>query len=297
VSAWSGIARHIGEATGTPFDPSGQREVGGGCISATSILSDGERAFFVKRNDPSRLDLFEAEADGLAALQRAGALRVPEPICWGSDQTGSYLVLERLDLSRGGGGDSGAETGRRLAELHRWGLAEGTAFGWHRDNYIGATHQPNGQGDDWVAFWRDRRLGFQLDLAARNGHGRGLQVPGDRLLAGLEALIDHRPQPSLLHGDLWGGNLGYLRDGTPVIYDPAVYRGDREADLAMTELFGGFGGDFYAAYREAWPLDPGYPTRKTLYNLYHVLNHLNLFGTGYLGQAKSMMERLLAEIG
>lgn len=296
MSAWSGIARHIGEVTGTPFHPAGQRDIGGGCISAATILSDGRRDYFVKHNDPSRIDLFEAEADGLQALDRAGALRVPCPVCWGSDGTVSYLVLERLDLL--GGSIRGAEAGRRLAELHRSGLDDGErAFGWHRDNYIGATHQPNGELADWVAFWRHHRLGFQLELAARNGHGRALQGPGERLLAGLDGLIGHRPSPSLLHGDLWGGNLGHLRDGTPVIYDPAVYRGDREADLAMTELFGGFGADFYAAYRESWALDPGYQTRKTLYNLYHVLNHLNLFGTGYLGQAQSMIGRLLAELG
>jgi protein-ribulosamine 3-kinase len=115
-------------------------------------------------------------------------------------------------------------------------------------------------------------------------------------LAGLPALLDHGPAPSLLHGDLWTGNLGYLPDGTPAVFDPAVYYGDREADLAMSELFGGFGRDFYAAYRDAWPLDAGYGTRKTLYNLYHILNHLNLFGGGYLGQARAMIDRLLAEI-
>jgi fructosamine-3-kinase len=177
--------------------------------------------------------------------------------------------------------------------LHRQGSP---SFGWHRDSHIGSTPQPNTPTTDWAAFWRDQRLGFQLHLAAANGYARTLQPAADRLLADLEALLSHRPAPSLLHGDLWGGNLGFLRDGEPVIYDPAVYYGDREADLAMTELFGGFGGDFYAAYREAWPLDPGYGVRKTLYNLYHILNHLNLFGSGYLGQARGMIDRLLAEI-
>jgi fructosamine-3-kinase len=170
-------------------------------------------------------------------------------------------------------------------------------FGWDRDNTIGSTPQHNAPCGEWVTFWREHRLGFQLDLAARQGYGGRLQKLGERLLADLTGLIDHDPRPSLLHGDLWGGNIGYDREGNPVIFDPAVYYGDREADLAMTELFGGFGSGFYAAYEEAWPLDPGYSVRKTLYNLYHILNHLNLFGSGYLGQAQTMTERLLAELG
>jgi fructosamine-3-kinase len=296
MSDWGHIARHIGEATGLDFVPSSQRDLGGGCINAVGLLSDGRRRFFVKRNRASPADLFEAEADGLAALAQTATLRVPRPVCLGRDGGGIYLVLEYLDLARGRGDD--ALAGRRLAALHRAGL-DGPArppFGWPRDNHIGATPQPNTQGDDWIDFWRRHRLGFQLDLAIRNGHGRTLQGPGERLLADFPALIDHDPAPSLIHGDLWGGNLGYLADGTPVIYDPAVYRADREAEIAMTELFGGFGPAFHAAYREAWPLGPGYAVRKTLYNLYHVLNHLNLFGGGYLGQARTMIERLLAEL-
>lgn len=290
MTDWEAVGRHIGAVTGRTFSPRTHRSVGGGCINNTLILSDGARDYFVKCNDASRLDMFEAEADGLAGLAAAGALRVPEPICWGQTVGASYLVLERLDLD---GRTNGAEMGHRLAALHRAG---GRHFGWRRDNYIGATPQPNPDSQDWTAFFRDQRLGYQLALAARNGHARTLEEPGERLMAGLPALLDHGPAPSLLHGDLWTGNLGYLPDGTPAVFDPAVYYGDREADLAMSELFGGFGHDFYAAYREAWPLDAGYGTRKTLYNLYHILNHLNLFGGGYLGQARAMIDRLLAEI-
>ena len=234
--------------------------------------------------------MFEAEAAGLAELAAPGAIRVPAPICWGLAGRRSFLVLEHLAL---GGPTRGAAAGRQLATLHR---TTTPTFGWSRDNFIGSTPQPNPQTPDWVAFWRDQRLGFQLELAARNGYARDLQRTGERLRADLGTLLNHRPRPALLHGDLWGGNLGWLPDGAPVIYDPAVYYGDREAELAMTELFGGFGSDFYAAYREAWPLDPGYPVRKTLYNLYHILNHLNLFGAGYLGQARGMIDRLLAEL-
>lgn len=291
MTDWDVISHHISTVTGRDFRARTHRQQGGGCINATSILSDGSLDYFVKRNDLTSLDLFEAEADGLAALDECGAIRVPKVICSGQTETTSYLVLERLDLK--GGPSNGAQTGRRLAALHR---CHGATFGWRRDNYIGATPQPNTQSEDWATFWRDHRLGFQLELALKNGHGRRLQPGGDRLLSSLHGILDHDPSPSLLHGDLWSGNLGYLSDGTPSVFDPAVYFGDREADLAMTELFGGFGGDFYAAYMESWPLAPGYETRKTLYNLYHILNHLNLFGPGYLGQASGMIERLLAQL-
>ena len=294
MTDWASIADHIGQATGQAFKPQRPQRVGGGCINATTILRDGTRGYFVKINGHERLAMFEAEAAGLAELAAAGALRVPEPICWGQTSAHSYLVLELLEL----GGPartppSSTTAGRQLAALHRTSTE---CFGWPRDNYIGSTPQVNRPSHDWVGFWRDQRLGYQLELAARNGYGRGLQGAGERLLTDLDRLLPHHPRPSLLHGDLWGGNLGYLPNGQPVIYDPAVYYGDREADLAITELFGGFGADFYAAYREAWPLDPGYGVRKTLYNLYHILNHLNLFGVGYLGQARDMIDRLLAEV-
>ncbi len=145
------------------------------------------------------------------------------------------------------------------------------------------------------AFWRDRRLAFQLDRAAENGHGGRLQERGRRLLERVPAFFaGYVPVPSLLHGDLWTGNRAMLADGTPVVFDPAVYYGDREADLAMTRLFGGFGRRFYGAYEAEWPLDAGAASRCDLYNLYHVLNHLNLFGGGYRALAESTIDRLLA---
>lgn len=291
MSDWERIAEHIGQITGEPFHPGRPRNLGGGCINRAFSLSDGHRSFFVKLNDAACLPMFEAEAAGLVELAASGTLRVPRPLGTGAADGQAYLVLEHIAF--GGRGDA-ALAGRQLAAMHQTRRGR---FGWDRDNTIGATPQPNDPTADWVDFWRRQRLGFQLSLAARNGYGGRLQIQGEKLLAGLTGLLDHNPEPSLLHGDLWGGNLGYDDQGAPVVFDPAVYFGDREADLAMTELFGGFPDRFYAAYREAWPVEAGYRIRKHLYNLYHVLNHLNLFGGGYLGQAQGLTDRLLGELG
>jgi protein-ribulosamine 3-kinase len=285
------LAAVISRSTGEPFTVAVSNRVSGGDISQAFRLSDGVRTFFVKVQPVDKLSLFEAEAAGLAELQDARAIRVPRVICQGVAAGRAFLALEALPLTPRG---DAFRLGRQLAQQHRTSALQ---FGWARDNWIGATPQPNRWTDDWVGFWREHRLGFQLRLAARHGHGGKLQRDGEALMSRLPALFDgYRPQVSLLHGDLWGGNHGYLADATPVIFDPAVYFGDRECDLAMTELFGGFAPDFYAAYREAWPLDAGYRVRKTLYNLYHILNHANLFGGGYAAQAARMTEQLLAHI-
>ena len=235
--------------------------------------------------------MFEAEAAGLAELRAAGAVRVPRPIASGVAGGVSFIALEWLGFA-GGGRD--AVLGRALAALHRHTAA---AHGWHKDNTIGTTPQDNTRASDWTAFFRDRRIAPQLALAARNGHWGALQRDGEKLLAAMPRLLSgHAPAPSLLHGDLWSGNAGRLGDGTPVIFDPAVYYGDREADLAMCALFGGFGADFFAAYHESWPLPEGHEARRDLYSLYHVLNHANLFGGGYVAQAEAMIGRLLAEV-
>jgi protein-ribulosamine 3-kinase len=231
---------------------------------------------FRKEAAAERADAFAAEADGLEALRPH--IRVPQVLDRGLRNGKAFILLEHLDLRRGG---DYVALGRMLAKLHR---QTGPRFGWARDNYIGLSPQQNGWCDDWTEFWRTRRMQPQLELAKRNGFE--LEEPS------LELLGSHRPQPSLLHGDLWNGNAGFTAEG-PVMCDPAVYYGDRETDLAMTELFGGFPAQFYRAYNEAFPLEPGYEERKHLYNLYHLLNHLNIFGGGYLGQVKATL-RLLA---
>ncbi|MFA7241893.1 MAG: fructosamine kinase family protein [Sulfuricellaceae bacterium] len=291
---WDAIKDAIMAATGEPFSIATRRSIGGGCINAAWVVEGGGLRYFVKTNTTERLAMFEAERDGLRELANAAAVRVPQPVCLGCADGSAFLVLEHIFLKDAG--QSGAELlGRQLAAQHH---VTAPAFGWWRDNTLGATFQPNTPSADWIAFWRERRLGHQLNLAARAGHHGALQRRGEKLLAALPAFFrGYMPQPALLHGDLWSGNAACDPAGKPVIFDPATYYGDREADIAMTELFGGYPLAFYAAYRESFPLDPGYATRKTLYNLYHILNHLNLFGGGYLAQAEKMMGTLLAEVG
>ena len=282
----------ITHATGTAFQPVFQQSIGGGCINQSFQLADAQRSFFVKLNDASRLGMFEAEAAGLHEIASTQSVRVPLPLCHGVADGQAFLVLEYLALRSHG---DAAALGQQLAQMHRHVQ---TYFGGPRDNTLGSTPQPNTQTPDWPNFLREQRLGFQLRLAAENGYGGKMQTQGEKLLCNLDYFFsDYQPQASLLHGDLWSGNHAYLADGTPVIFDPAVYYGDRECDLAMTELFGGFAPAFYAAYREVWPLDPGYAERKTLYNLYHILNHANLFGGGYPAQALQMIARLNAQLG
>jgi len=288
------LAAALARATGLRVAPRPERAVGGGSVGECLRWNSDAGDLFVKLGPATRLEMFSAEADGLRELGSAAALRVPEVRGVGTASGQAFLALEWIEFAAASSRTE-AMLGAGLARLHR---TVAPRFGWRRDNTIGATPQHNDWTDDWAQFFATRRLGFQLDLAERNGHGGRLIERGRLLCERLEAfLAGHRPQPSLLHGDLWGGNWAADASGGPVIYDPAVYYGDREADLAMTRLFGGFGRSFYQAYEAEWPLDPGAAQRVALYNLYHVLNHLNLFGGGYGAQAGSLIERLLAETG
>lgn len=219
------------------------------------------------------------------------SIRVPKPICCGTQGNSAYIVLEWLELG-GSNNQPWEEMGRQLAAMHRWNppISE-RRFGWRRNNTIGSTPQINTWTENWGDFFAEHRIGYQLKLARRGGSFDR----GERLLAIIpELLRDRQPQPSLVHGDLWGGNAGFTAQGEPVIFDPAAYVGDREVDLAMTELFGGFPKAFYRGYNEVFPLDPGYERRKTLYNLYHILNHFNLFGGGYASQANRAIAQILS---
>lgn len=287
-------AAALSAALGCDVRPQPEMAVHGGCINSCWRWRTARGPVFVKLAPRERLAMLEAERDGLLELRAARAIRVPEPLAAAAFESGALLALEWIDLGPGGAA-ADARCGEQLAWLHR---SQADRYGLGHDNTIGSTRQPNAWREDWVAFLREQRLAFQLDLASRNGHGGRLQERGRRLLEIVSVFFSsYRPVPSLLHGDLWSGNRGTDTDGQPVIYDPAVYYGDREADLAMTRLFGGFGPRFYAAYVATWPLDQAAGTRRDLYNLYHVLNHLNLFGGGYRAQAETMIDRLLAAAG
>ena len=290
------LSRSIAAATGSAFEITSIGPVAGGCIHRAMEITGkgaaGER-FFAKANEPDRAPMFAAEAEGLRALRDAGSLTVPRVVAQGFDEENAWLVLEWLELAaleaRGA-----AALGSALASQHR--IAH-PRFGWEKDNFIGASAQANGWSDDWLGFWREKRLHAQLRLAARNRLPSRMIDRGERLMADCEAFFrGYAPARSLLHGDLWGGNAAVRVDGTPVVFDPAVYVGDRESDLAMTELFGGFPKDFHSAYRAAWALDDGYRVRRDFYNLYHVLNHANLFAGGYVDQAERSIAKLNAEI-
>lgn len=288
MAIWNHIAAHITQVTGKPFQVSHHRPIGGGSINQAYAVSEGDRAYFIKLNQASQVAMFEAEAAGLQQIAASQTIRVPNPICWGAMEQSAYIVLEWLDL---GYGDHQAweAMGQNLAAMHR--ITSDQGFGWKQNNTIGATPQVNDWATDWVEFFTERRLRYQFQLANRRG-GRFPQQ--EQLLTAVPKLLaGYQPQPSLVHGDLWSGNAAVTKQGEPVILDPAVYFGDREVDIAMSQLFGSFPANFYQAYNATFPLNSGYPQRKILYNLYHILNHFNLFGGSYEYQANQMIAALL----
>ncbi|NEP59460.1 MAG: fructosamine kinase family protein [Symploca sp. SIO2G7] len=289
---WTEIAKQISKVTGETFEIKNRRSVGGGCINQGYCLIGETTNYFVKLNQASQIQMFEAEALGLKQMYETQTIRIPQPICVGTTADCSYIVLEWLELGGSQNNQSWIEMGRQLAAMHRATPSQESQgkFGWNENNTIGSTPQINTWTTDWGEFFAEHRIGYQLKLARRRGGNFPHQ---GRLLEVIPRLLEHQPQPSLVHGDLWGGNAAVTQSGEPVIFDPATYIGDREVDLAMTELFGGFPSGFYRGYNEVWPLDQGYQKRKTLYNLYHILNHFNLFGSGYAQQAARMIEQVL----
>ncbi|MCB0153575.1 MAG: fructosamine kinase family protein [Anaerolineae bacterium] len=266
--------------------------VSGGDISQAVrlVLADG-RSVLLKWHNRAVTGMFSAERWGLERLRAAESpLRIPA--VWAqaeaTDTTPAFIALEWLGQAAKTP-TAGERLGQGLAQLHR---ATAELYGLEHDNFIGANPQPNRQTNQWLEFFREQRLGFQIELAGWQGYLSAIGTSRlERLLARLGDWLPAKPPASLLHGDLWGGNWLVTETGEPALIDPAVYYGHREADLAFTELFGGFPPAFYEAYQAVWPLDPSYGERKEIYNLYHLLNHLNLFGGSYLASVESVAAR------
>ena len=294
MESFAALAREIAALTGSPCADAPERTVTGGSINTCYYWPADPAPMFVKVGPRAAHDAFAAEAEGLRELQVARALRVPQVLASGLADAAAFLVLEWIEPGPGGAACE-RRLGEGLAALH---TVTAPRYGFRHNNTIGRTPQANEWCADWIEFFRERRLRPQLVLGERGGVPRRLGARAARLLEALPALLaGHRPRASLLHGDLWGGNWLASTAGEPVLFDPAVYYGDRETDLAMTRLFGGFGPAFYRAYESAAPLPAGAALRAELYNLYHVLNHANLFGGGYAPQARALIDRLLAQAG
>lgn len=272
------------------------RSLGGGCINNAVRLETVDNTYLLKWNPRPLPHMFPTEAKGLELLHATQTVLVPKPY-GASDATAdhpSYILMEWVE-GDGGRRQNQEMLGHQLALMHRQGESPQSppAYGLDHDNYIGSTPQYNGWDEDWVNFYREKRLRPQIELAQRSGRmNRDRQDRLERVLARMdEWLAGVKRQPALIHGDLWGGNVMTGPGGRPAIIDPAVYYSDREAEIAYTELFGGFSSSFYHAYNETWPLEPGYEDRRDLYNLYHLLNHLNLFGESYGYQVDAVARR------
>lgn len=283
---WHFISEQISESIQQDFICDDIREVKAGDSHKSYKISDGKQRFFVKTNEKHQLSNFEAEREGLDHISHTQLFKVPKVICSGLVSSHSYLVLEYITITQGDD-SSWFHFGEALAKMHTEHTQQ--MYGWQEDNFIGLTPQPNLWQKKWNCFFAEQRIGFMLQLLSEKGID----------LANIESVVEsvknlllgHKPQSSMLHGDLWQGNTGF-HSNQPVIYDPAFYFGDRETDLAMTELFGRFPENFYTGYSSIWPLDEGYHYRKPIYQLYHVLNHALLFGGQYIDSAKIILKNL-----
>ena len=286
---WQVLRQRISEFSGENMGPLTVDAVGGGDINRAYRVRDGHRQFFVKTNRQDRLPMFEAEQRGLKDLAASQSLRVPRPLGCGSTESVAFIIMEYIELH---GKPDASRFAQQLATLHRHTQGQ---FGYAIDNTIGLTVQPNSFETGWVDFWQQNRLGFQLQIAKQKGFGMALFDAGMRLFESVGLFFaSYTPVPALVHGDLWSGNLSSDAAGNPVVFDPACYYGDHEVDLAMIELFANPDPQFFDAYHERFAIDPGYRQRRDLYNLYHILNHANLFGGAYVAQSKQMIARLLA---
>ena len=291
---WNTFAETFSQQLAKPLKILKAESVAGGDINQAYRLQTNHGAMFVKLNQAHFLPMMQAEARSLQWILQTQTISTPTPLAVGECEDYSWLAMDYLPI-RSRGND--AAKGQALAQLHQQIRQEHAPFGWFEDNFIGKTLQKNAWHSSWISFYGSQRLRPQIELAILHGAPKQWLELGEQLIALLPKFFKtYEPQASLLHGDLWAGNSGFLQDGTPVIFDPASYFGDRETDLAMSELFGGYSQEFYAAYNEILPINDGYQQRKSLYNLYHILNHFNLFGGGYAAQAENMMRRLIHEV-
>ncbi|MDX1300769.1 fructosamine kinase family protein [Photobacterium sp.] len=283
---WQAISHQLSEVLGITFKITEREALAGGDINQCYCIGDGEERFFIKLNDKEQLAMFETEAESLRILNEADCVQVPQFFHVGTCRDKSFIILNYLP-TKAIDSDTAFILGQQLAKLHQWG--EQPEYGFDFDNYIGITPQPNKWRRRWCRFFAEQRIAWQLQLCEE----KGIKFGNIDTITGnvIKLLMNHQPKPSLLHGDLWHGNTALTVTG-PLIFDPATYWGDRECDIAMTELFGGFPASFYQGYQSVWPLDDGYQDRRDLYNLYHVLNHCNLFGGDYLAQAEHTIEKL-----
>lgn len=283
------LTEHINRACKLSLPELVATPVQGGDICRSYRLYDKQErhVFFVKTQQQEFLDVFKCEYNNLVEIANSNTILSPKTIAYGKDNNTSFLILEYLNFSNE---NNDALLGKQLARLHRNTHSQ---FGFFENNFIGTTPQHNQYSNNWAEFWIEQRLQTQLQLAYKNGFAEQLQATEKLLIESCARLLEvHKPSPSLVHGDLWGGNKAFLSKDKPVIFDPACYYGDREVDIAMTQLFGGFNKAFYSAYNQEWPLGSNYQQRAILYNLYHQLNHLNLFGSIYLQSCLSAINTL-----
>lgn len=283
---WHFISEQISQQIGKDFICDDIRDVNSGDSHQAYKISDGRQRFFVKTNSKSTLANFEAEAEGLNHLQQAQLFRIPKVICLGTVGEHCFLVLEHITMTSGNA-QNWYSFGEKLARLHQSQTQE--MYGWQEDNYIGLTPQPNKWDKKWSRFFAEQRIGFMLQLLAEKGQNL---ADIDTVVDSVQNLLNgHTPTASMLHGDLWQGNTGFHKEQA-VMFDPAFYFGDREADLAMTELFSKFPQAFYDGYESVWPIEEDYAYRKTVYQLYHLLNHALLFGGHYIQSAQATIKNL-----
>ncbi|MGI2880386.1 fructosamine kinase family protein [Vibrio furnissii] len=285
---WQAIAQQLSDTLMFQFDITEKDKINGGDLHECYMISDGRERYFVKLNQREHLPQYELEAENLRVLRESSTVSVPELVLVGTSKSHAFIILNYLPTKPLDDATNSFKFGVQLAQLHQWG--DQKEYGFDVDNFIGNIVQPNQWAKKWSLFFAEQRVGWQLQLLKE----KGIELVNINEFVELvkQRLANHSPRPSLLHGDLWHGNVANSAFG-PICYDPACYWGDRECDIAMTELFGGFQPDFYQGYESVLPLDFDYGERKDIYNLYHILNHYNHFGGHYLAEADKLVKKII----